>query len=169
MLEPVGPPHRRPAPEPAAWSLLARTPEATDRSGRRAQFLVRSGAEISLSAPLQVCSVALTPELTCGRSAYGDDSANLKMKSTGGYYDAFSARQVQHFVRAPFRALGPAPEKVLSERAPAPDDWCTDALAITARGATPDASVIDPARVVPGVARRATILRATPQRVSRSR
>ena len=92
----------------------------------------------------------LTPELTCGRSAYGDDSANLKMKSTGGYYDAFSARQVQHFVRAPFRAPGPAPEKVLSQRAPALDDRGTDTLAIKARGAPPNASRVDPAHAVAG-------------------
>jgi hypothetical protein len=33
-------------------------------------------------------SVALTLELTCGRHACWPDSANLKMRSTGGYQDA---------------------------------------------------------------------------------
>jgi hypothetical protein len=61
-----------------------------------------------------------------------------------------SARQVQHFVRAPPRAPGPEPERLFSARAAAPDDRRTDAMAEKARGALPDASFIEPARAVAG-------------------
>jgi len=61
-----------------------------------------------------------------------------------------SARQVQHFVRAPLCALGLAAESLLSARALAVDDRCPDAVAIKARGAPPDASCIGPARAAGG-------------------